>query len=143
MKRGQQMTCRCYQRNVSSHLETGGVGQAGKSTGFRSRVNNSFTTCSDLLSGRWKPGKYLMSIKHQHATFDAGRGALLGLRATGPCSVVGNPSRACLVLPGALSISTARYFTTPSRPKGLAIDRAVILTSTSGIFDEAGAGQSA
>ena len=54
------MTCRCYQRSVSSYLESGGGGgQAGEPTGFRSRVNNSFTTCSDLLSGRWTPRKIL------------------------------------------------------------------------------------
>jgi hypothetical protein len=30
------------------------VDQAGEPTGFRSRVNNSFTTCFDLLAGCWK-----------------------------------------------------------------------------------------
>lgn len=63
---------------------------------------------------------------------------MLGLRATGPCSVVGNPSRACLILPGALSIFLARYFTSPSRQD---IDRAPTLTASSRILDGAGAGQ--
>ncbi len=54
-----------------------------------------------------------------------------------------NPSRACLVLPGALRICVARCFTTPSRQQGLDIDRAITLTGTSRIFDEASAGQSA
>lgn len=52
------MTCRCSQRNVNSDLEAEG-GQAGKPTSFRSSVNNSFTTCSDLLSSRWKLRKIL------------------------------------------------------------------------------------
>jgi len=44
---------------------------------------------------------------------------------------------------GALRIYLARYFTAASPDEGLAIDPAVTLTGTSGIFDEAGAGQAA
>ncbi len=73
-------------------------------------------TCCQVAGN---PGKYLTSIKHQHATFDAGSGTLLGLRAIDSCSVGENPSRACLVLPGALRICLARYFTTPSRLGGV------------------------
>lgn len=68
---------------------------------------------------------------------------MLGLRAICRWSVCENPSRACLVLPGALRICPARYFTTPSCQQGLDIDRAITLTGTSRILDEANAGQSA
>lgn len=67
---------------------------------------------------------------------------MLGLRAIDSCSVVGSSSSACLVLPGALRVCLARYFTTPSRLQGLDIDRAITLTGTSRILDEAKAGQS-
>ena len=103
-------------------------------------MNDSFTTCSDLLSGRWKSRQILDEHQGQHTTYQAVSVVLLVLRATWLWSVGGNPSRACLVLPGALSIFLARYFTTPSRQD---IDRAPTLTAASRILDGAGAGQAA
>ncbi|TKK33459.1 hypothetical protein PspCFBP13528_07060 [Pseudomonas sp. CFBP13528] len=87
-----------------------------------------------------RSGKYLTSISRQHAAFYAGGSVLLALGEIQTRPIGENPSRACLVLPGALRICLARYFTTPSRQD---IDRASTLTAASRILDGADAGQAA
>lgn len=69
--------------------------------------------CFCRLSGPRLPNKFLTSIKLQHADFQLEAARCVGRPTAERHSVGQNPSRACLVLPGALRIYLAQYFAIP------------------------------